>query len=540
VLGSVLAEAAVVGIIASGFGVVLGLGTATMIRGLMAAVGVDLPDHPLVLTGGTVAASMLTGVAVTFGSALLPAWKAARVSPLAAMRDVAVDSSARSKVRAAIGITILAAGAFALLFGLYVAESYEGAIVGAGAGATFLGVVVLGPVIAAPFCRQLGRAALRGGVVKDLAVQNAARNPRRTAGTAAALMIGVGLVSLITVFAESVRTTIDYEVRDRFQGDLVIDSGSFGFGGLPPALADELATLEEVEAAAAMRFALVEVNGTGELALGIDPEELSAISPQHTAEGDLGQLRPGQIAVSGGAMRFWGWAVGDEVELTFAETGPQRFTIAAVTTESPIAGGEDGSFDYTLHNDDIDANVPQPFDVLVYVRLAAEARGEAGVTAVEAVAAKYPNADVLDLDAYAKRQSDQINQFLGLIFGLLALAVIVALIGIANTLSLSIVERTREIGLLRAVGMTRTQLRRAVRGEAVLIALLGTLLGLGVGVFLGVSLVLSLEDDGLHLTVPPGQLVTIAVLGALAGVLSSVVPARRVARLDVLASIASE
>jgi putative ABC transport system permease protein len=291
---------------------------------------------------------------------------------------------------------------------------------------------------------------------------------------------------------------------------------------------------------AAIRFALVEVDDSGQLALGIDPAAMGRIMDLQVAEGDLATLQPGEVAVALEAMRSHSWELGDEIELTFAETGPQRFRIAAVTSESALAGGGPGELEYTLHNDDLDANIPQPFDVALYLRFAEGVESERGIEAVEAAADAYPNANVLDLAGYAQQQSDEINQFLGLIFGLLALAIIVALIGIANTLSLSIVERTREIGLLRAVGMTRRQLRSAVRGEAMLIALLGTLLGLGVGVFLGVSLVVSLAGDGLELAVPLGQLVAIAVLGALAGVLSSVVPARRVARLDVLASIATE
>ncbi len=540
ILSAVLVEAVVVGIFAACIGLVLGLGTATMIKGLLAGLGVDIPARGLVLTPGTAAVSIVTGLIVTLVSAAVPAIKAALVPPLAAMRGVSVDSSGSSRVRAAFGVLITAMGGGSLLFGLFAADSNEGAFVGVGAAATFLGVVVLGPVLVGPMCRLLGLPLPRvWGISGTLAVQNATRNPRRTAGTAAALMIGVGLVSLITVFAESVRTTINDEIEEQFRGDFVIDSGSFGFGGLPPAMAKEINALDEVDAAAPIRFALLGIDGKGQLALGIDPESLRSIFDLKVAEGSLEDLAPGQVAVSLGSLRFHGWDLGDTIDLTFPETGAQPFTIAAITSDSVLGGGG-GSPEYVLHNDDLDANILQPFDVLVYVNLASGVTPEAGLDAVETVTDRYPNAEVLDLNGYKERQSAQVNQMLGLIFGLLFLAILVALIGIANTLSLSIVERTREIGLLRAVGMTRVQLRRTVRGEAMVMAVFGTALGLGVGVFFGVSLVSSLSDDGLTLTVPVGQLAVIAVLGALAGVLSSVIPARRVGQLDVLDSIGAE
>lgn len=541
VLTSVLVEAAIVGAVASLVGLVLGLATATMIKGLLAGIGFDLPARGLVLTPLTAVYSVVTGLVVTLGSAMLPAIKAARVPPLAAMRDVSIDSSGRSRIRAVIGAAITGLGGGSLLFGLFVAGDNEGLFVGVGAGATFLGVVILGPVLAVPMCGVLGLPLPRmWGISGTLAVQNATRNPRRTAGTAAALMIGVGLVSLITVFAESVRSTINDEVEEQFRGDLVIDSGGMGFGGLPPALARELDELDAVAYAAPIRFALVGIDGSGQLALGIDPTTLSAIFDLAVAEGSLSDLAPGQVAVSLESMKFHGWEMGDTIELTFPETGAQQFTIAAITGDSVLGGGNEGGIEYTLHNADLDANIPQPFDVLVYIELAEGVSTEAGLAAVQVVADEYPNASVLDIDGYKESQTSWIDQLLSLITGLLLLAIIVALIGIANTLSLSIVERTREIGLLRAVGMTRTQLRRTVRGEAIVMAVFGTVLGLGIGVFFGVSLVTSLSDDGLVLTVPVGQLAVIGVLGALAGVLSSVIPARRVSRLDVLASIGAE
>ena len=229
------------------------------------------------------------------------------------------------------------------------------------------------------------------------------------------------------------------------------------------------------------------------------------------------------------------WAVGDRVDVTFAATGTQTLTVSVLYERDELTGN------FFIGNPAYEANYPDLFDFQVYVLRAAGVSVDDALAAVEAVAADYPNADVQDLEGFKQAQADQINQLLNLVYVLLALAIVIALIGIANTLALSILERTNELGLLRAVGMTRSQLRSSIRWESVLIALLGTSLGAVVGLFFGWVLVRALEDEGFtELRLPAGQLVGFLVVAVLAGILAAAQPARRAAKLDVLDAIASD
>jgi len=397
-------------------------------------------------------------------------------------------------------------------------------------------VAGLAPIVAVPFADLVGRpiSSLRG-VPGELARENAMRNPRRTATTAAALMIGVGLVATISIFAASATASINKIIDDSFIGDVVVDSGTVGFGGLSPELAARLNEQPEVEAASGIRLGFAEIDGEPQILYGGDPSTIGRIIDVGVLSGSIESLGPDDIAVFDEFAAERDWSIGDQIDVLFAETGLRRMTISVIYERNELTGN------FFVGNPAFEANFPSVFDFQVAVLGADEFTSAETLTAVELVAADYANATVQDLSEYKQSQADQINQLLSLVYALLFLAIIIALIGIANTLALSVLERTHELGLLRAIGMTRNQLRSSIRWESVLIALLGTALGAVVGLFFGWAIVRALEGDGFsELRLPVGQLFVAVVLATVAGVVAAMLPARRAARMDVLDAVAAE
>ncbi len=534
VLSSVVLEAVVVGLLASGLGLLLGIGVAGALKSLLGTIGLELPGGGVVLTGGTVVAALVTGVAVSLVAAVLPARRASKVAPVAAMRDEVHDVSNQSRVRALAGLALLALGGALLWQGLGGDVEDPVQLVGGGVLATFVGVVVLGPSVAPPLSRAIGWPLPRlRGMAGNLARENAARNPRRTASTAAALMIGVGLVGFIAIVAASATASIDEVIDDTVRSDFVLNAETFGFGGLSPDLAAALDRAPEVDEASGVRFGFAEVAGDTQQLLAVDPATFGVLVDVGVTDGSLGALDTDGVAVQSDVAAESGLAVGDTIGVRFAETGLQRLEVAALFTEGGITG------DYLLGLPAYEANVADQFDSLVYVTVADGVATADARAAVEEVAADHPTAEVQDLTEFKEAQSALFRPLLGLIYVLLALAVLIALVGIANTLALSIFERTHELGLLRAVGMTRGQLRSTVRWESVIIALLGTVLGLALGISFGWAMVAALADDGFtELRVPFATIAVVTTLAALAGVVAAVLPARRAGRLDVLGAIA--
>ncbi len=535
ILGAVLMEAVAIGLIAALLGLGVGVLVAMALRGLLAAVGLALPGAGLVFAPATAVWALVVGVGVTGLAAVVPSRRASRVAPMAALRAAAVDESGQSRVRLAIGVSMLVGGVAALSWGLFGSPPSAVALVGLGMAGVFLALAVLGPVIAVPFVAVVGLPIARlGGVPGEIARENAMRSPKRTATTAAALMIGVGLVLTISVFAASAKASINKIIDNAFLGDLVIDSGTFGFGGLSPELASELRDVPGVEAASGVRLGFAEIEGAVRTLYSVDPATMGQIVDVGIMAGRIEDMGVSDIAVYEKYAEDHDLAFGDLLDVTFAETGVQRFRVSVIFERNELTGN------FFIGNPAYEANYSDVFDFQVYVLRSPDADPAAVRRAVEATAARYANAEVQDLSQYKQSQAEQIDQLLTLIYGLLFLAVFIALIGIANTLALSIIERTRELGLLRAVGMTRRQLRRAVRLESVLIALLGTFLGGAVGVFFGWAMVQALADQGFsEFVVPIVEVGVIVVLAVIAGVAAAVLPARRASKLDVLRAIAS-
>ncbi|HEX8002693.1 MAG TPA: FtsX-like permease family protein [Mycobacteriales bacterium] len=534
VLTAVLVEAVAVGVLASVLGMLAGVGVAALLKALLAGFGIDIPAGGIVFRPNTAVTSLVVGVGVSVLSALFPARRAAKVPPVAAMRDLAVESTGIRRRTIVAGL-VTAAGAAALLTGLFASDG-EIKLVGLGAVLVFFGVAGLGPVIATPVARAIGSPLPRlRGMAGTLARENAVRNPKRTSATAAALMIGVGLVAFITIFAASAKQSIGESIDQAFTGDFVVDSGSFGFGGLSPDLAAALARLPEVRAVTGYRIGQAKVEGATKFLSAVDPATVGDIVDLDIVQGRLADLDATAVAVEAEIAANKGLAIGDPVRMTFARTGERTLTVRAIFERADIGG------QYLLPISAFEANFATQFDARVFVAKARDVPAAEARAAVERVAKAYPNAKLQDQTQFKEAQAAQINQLLALIYVLLALAVFIALLGIANTLALSIFERTRELGLLRAVGMTRAQLRTAVRWESVIIALFGTALGLVIGLFFGWALVQALRNEGFtSFRVPPGQLLTVVVVAAVAGVVAAIGPGRRAARLDVLRAIATE
>jgi putative ABC transport system permease protein len=535
VLGSVLLEAVAVGLIAAVLGLVAGIGVAAGLKALLAGFGLDIPAAGIVVSAKTVVASLLTGLLVSLGSAVLPARRASKVPPIAALVDLAHDRSGRSRRRVVIGAAVIACGAASLLLGLLSQSERALPAVGGGAAVIFLGVAVLGPVIARPVSRLIGAPLpALAGMPGRLARENAIRNPKRTAATAAALMIGVSLVCFITIVASSSKASSAAQIDKAFTGDFVVDAGSLGGGGLSHDLAERLGRLPEVKAASGVRQGVAQIGGTTVDLLAVDPATYGKIVDLDLTRGRLEDLDHDGIAVRDAVATARGWSIGDMVPVRFAQTGDQQLTVAAIYHAKDVAG------DQVVGLAAYEANVADRFDSKVLVAKADRVSVTDARAAIEEVTAEYPTAKLQDQTQHKAAQAAQVDRFVNLVYVLLALAVLIALLGIANTLALSIFERTRELGLLRAVGMTRGQLRSMVRWESVIIALLGAFLGLAIGLFCGWALVTAAADEGARLQLPAGQLAAVALIAALAGMLAAVLPARRASRLNVLAAIAIE
>jgi putative ABC transport system permease protein len=529
---SVLLEALVVGFVGSTLGLLLGVGLAVGLRALFASFGLDLSGTALVFAPRTVVVSYVVGMLVTLVAAYLPARRAARIAPVAAMRDdIALPES--SVRRRTIAGAVLAVLGVALMVAGLAGEGGSGAsMVGIGVFAVLLAVALMSPVLGRPVLLGLGALYTRMfGTVGTLATQNSLRNPRRTAATASALMIGLALVSTMSVLGASVNKSIEVGVEKEFTTDFLLSSPTFT--GFSTAIADEVADTPGVGEVVQMQAVQVDVDGEGLFVTVGDPQQVDDAYELTAAEGTV-DIGDGQIAVSEGTATSRGWSVGDTVTLGFA-SGDIEAEVGGVFETSNVVGSALLPFSVLE-----EAQIPRE-DFAVGVN-AAEGTDPAQLGEdLDAVVADLPTVTVQDQEEFIDAQREQINQLLFLIYALLGLAIVIAVLGIINTLALSVIERTREVGLLRAVGLSRRQLRRMVRLEAIAIAVLGAVLGVVMGLVFGAVLQRAVADQGItDLAIPWVQLAVFVVVAAVVGVLAAVLPARRAAKLDVLRAIGTE
>jgi putative ABC transport system permease protein len=539
VLASQLVEALVVGVIASVVGLGAGVGVAAALKTLMTGLGIDLPTSGTVLLARTVVVALVVGTLATVVAAVFPAWRASRTPPLAALREVAVDRSGRSAGRFVLGGLLTAGGVAAFVAGLTLAELVW---VGLGALLTFLGAFVLGPAVSGPAARVLGAPlpAVRG-IAGRLARENATRNPKRTARTGGALMVGVALVVTINMLAASAKLWVRDVVAEQFTGDFVVATDMFGFGGLPVDLAAQLDALPEVAMATGVRTGVADVvsadgaSTSAQAYVAVDPAPADAMFDIGVESGDLGALDDHGVLVLADEARARDLELGDTVEFRFVDGSTRPLTVTGTYANDELAGKFVVS--QALH----ESTGADQYDFSVYVQAAPGVDVQAARAALASVVAGFPNADLMSKAEYTDDMAAQIDPIVNLMYALLALAVGIALFSIANAMALSVHERTHEIGLLRAVGMDRRQTRSAIRWEALLIALVGALSGLLIGVFFGWALSVTLRGEGLTaFSFPLIPLLVIAVLAVAGGVLAATRPASRAARVDVLRAITTE
>ncbi len=529
VFRSVIGEAALTGLVASLLGLGLGVLAAFGLKALLKAFGIELPSSPLVFEARTVVVAIAVGVGVTVIAAIFPARRAVRIAPVAALVEDGgseADTVRRRRVAAGIGAAVL--GVVVVAAGL---AKPTVALVGLGALLVFVAVGMLVPVVARPLSSALGRPLARLlGTPGKLGRENSMRNPRRTAQTASALMIGLALVSTIAVLGASLSTSAKNSVDSAVSADYVIT----GSGGFSKSVAPSVARLPGVTTTTTIYQGQFEFKGSLSTLVAATPNELNRTVTLHVTSGaGTPAMAAGQLLVDTNTANADNLHVGSVVPVKFAQTGAATMTIGGIYKPNPLVGSfVVGAGFFLSHFDN-----PLPIGVLLSTSPGAPDLGPA----LNRVLTPYANVGYKTRAQFEQSQQNTINQELGLVYVLLALAVLVALIGIVNTLMLSVFERTREIGLLRAVGMKRRQVRSMIRSEAVIVALFGAVVGIVVGAGLGIALASSLRRSGVtNIALPIPSLIAFLILSAVLGLIAAAWPARRAANLDVLAAIATE
>jgi putative ABC transport system permease protein len=531
---SVLGEAFVIGIIGATVGLGVGYLLAQGLRALFGAIGLDLSSATFPVEPRTVIVSYTVGIVVTMLAAYLPARRASRIPPVAAMRDDVALPEASLHRRVIVG-TLMVIGGGGLMVAGFAGEGSTGlSMIGGGMLSILIGVSLMSPVIGRPLVELLGAAYRKMfGTVGQLAAQNSKRNPRRTAATASALMLGLALVSLMSVLGASASASTDKALEKAVTSQFIVSN----VVGTPfsPSIADQIREVDGVRTVASFRQGSASIRGDSAWMGAADPADLGAALDVPMIQGVLAALRPGTMLVDSRTAESRGYEIGETLPVKF-QGGTVDLEVAGVFQ---TGGAIPSSFLTTL--DSFEKGGLAPLDSYVFVNKTPTADAEAVRADVDKILADLPTVTLKDPGEFAAEQKNQINFFLNIIYALLGLAVIIAVLGIVNTLALSVIERTREIGLLRAVGLSRAQLRRMVRLESVIVAVLGAVLGIVLGIAFGVGLQRAIADEGIDvLSVPWLRLSLFVALAALVGVLAAVFPARRAARLDVLRAISTE
>jgi putative ABC transport system permease protein len=538
VLQTIVVEALVVGALASVVGLFLGFGLAKGLFKLFDAVGFTLPNNGLVFAPRTAVVALLVGILVTLAASLRPAIRATRVPPIAAVREGSVIPPGRFARYRTLGSAVLTALGFAALaYGLFKSGLGTKQLLswmGAGALLIFVGVSMLSVRFIRPLAAVLGWPATRmGGAAGVLARDNARRNPQRTASTAAALMIGLALVTLVAVLAAGITTTFRSAVHDLFRNGEYAITAQNNFSPIPTDAADAVAKVPGVEAVANVRTGDIQAFGKRLFATAVNPASQSMFTLDWTqgTQDVLGSLGENGVFVDKNYAKTHKLTAGSPVKVTFATGDKKRFVVRGIF-DPPTGGSPFGNI--TMSAATWDRFNASPKNLYSFIRV----RGgetDANFAALEQRLADFPNAKVQTRDQFVDNQIAGLNSILNILYVLLALSVIVSLFGIINTLVLTVFERTREIGMLRAIGMTRRQVRRMVRHESVITSLIGGVLGIVLGVVLGGLLVARV--DFIEFTLPTASLVVFAVATVVVGIVAAIFPARRAARLNVLEAL---
>jgi putative ABC transport system permease protein len=527
-------EALGVGVVGSTIGLGLGYLLALGLRWLFGLFGLDLGGVTFTVQGSTILAAYLVGIVVTVVAAYLPARRAGRIPPVQALRDDVAMPESSLRTRLVIGLALVVLGAVAMTTGLLEVGDRTLLQLGLGMLAVLIGIALLSPLAGRPIIRVFGALFRPYGTVGRLATENSLRNPRRTAATASALMVGLALMTMMSILGSSASASTDAAIEESLTSEFVVSNAV----GTPFStdVADQIRELDGVETVASLRYGYpeLEAGGTAWLA-AIDPQDFSDVMDVPMAAGTLGGLSPGKALISAKLATDEGYSVGDTVTLGF-QGGDVDVEVAGLIGVSGAVPAE-----WLVTQDTLEKGGLLPLDSMLFVTKDPGVSTASIREGVDKITTELPTVTLKDPQEFAEEQKDQINLFLNLIYGLLGLSVLIAILGVVNTLALSVIERTREVGLLRAIGMSRRQLRTMIRLESIVIAVFGALLGLAIGLAFGLALMRAIEDEGLSETVVPWPLLVGFVLAAaVVGVLAAVFPARRAAKLDVLRAITAQ
>jgi putative ABC transport system permease protein len=542
VLATVVLEGATVGLIGSIVGIAGGVGIARLVRSVFERFDLSLPQSGMELQPRTIGICLIVGVGVTVLAALAPAIRSSRVSAMEALREGQSGPVRTARIGSLVGALIaLTGGGLIAWFIIGATGGFESRLAGIGSGFALLiiGVAMIAPLFVRPVLLVLG-LPLRLFATGRIAVINAGRSPRRTAATAAALMIGIGLASFMAIFTESAAQSIERQIDRTIGADLILSNAARGTN-LPPKLVGIVSKAPGVAEAVPVRTTPIEARVGTDSAWNdsfVDAVPAAQRRIARTLEMTAGSDRIGtrRVLLSDTEARTRGIDVGERIQLRSPQGTATTFTVGGIYRAAGVA-------DYLMSERDHNAVYPAAARVPAVILVNATPDydiADLRASLTRALVIDGPFVQVQDQSELKQEVRDQLDQLFGLLIALLVLALFIALIGIINTLALSVYERTREIGLLRAVGMTRGQARRMVRFEAVLISLIGAALGLVLGVGLGAAVAQALASEGLELAIPITFVAQLVVAGIIAGIAASILPARRAARLDVLTAIAHE
>ncbi|NSC22125.1 ABC transporter permease [Streptomyces albus subsp. chlorinus] len=531
---SVLIEALVVGAVAGLAGMAAGVGIAAGLRAVIGNMGA-MPDGPLVIEPSTTLVALLVGIVVTVLAAWLPARRAAKIPPVAAMGALHAPASTRSLVvRNTIGALLSAAGAALVLVATKMDEGGKGPM-GLGAALLLIGVFVLTPLLSRPLIAAAAPVLRMFHISGKLARQNAVRNPRRTAATASALMVGLTLITGLTVIAGGVQKGIDKMASDSLKADYTVSMANFT--PLSPAVEKKLAQSDEITATSPLRNAQARIGGNTEYLTGVNGSTIGKLTSLDFTAGGWSGLGSGQkIVVDDTTAKNKGWKVGSRLQVTYEDGAKGQLTVGGLYKGNEMIKG------ILVDSKAVTPHMSQVADMQVLAKTKDGATG-AVKDSLEKQLGDNPAIKVQDKKDISEGVAQTINILLNMLYGLLAMAVIVAVLGVINTLAMSVFERGQEIGMLRAIGLDRRGIKRMVRLESLVISLFGGVLGIGLGVFFGWAageLITGAGLDTYSLVLPWGRMALFLALAALVGVLAALWPARRAARLNMLAAIKAE
>ncbi|MFD5287537.1 ABC transporter permease [Streptomyces rochei] len=530
---SVLIEAFVVGVVAAVTGLLAGIGIGAGMRALMSSMGEVVPDGPLVVSAGTVVAALAVGVLVTMLAAWLPGRRAAKIPPVAAMSSVHAQATTKSLVlRNTLGALVSAAGIAVVLAATTMGGSDGQAPMGLGAVLLIIGVFILTPLLSRPLIAAAAPVLRLFGVSGKLARQNSVRNPRRTAATASALMIGLTLITGMTVMAGSLQKSIDKMASAAIEADYVVSMANGNW--LSPDVSEKLAGAEGVTAVSPLRNSPARIGGDTEYLTGVNGSTIGELTDLKVEQGAF-EVGGTEVVVDGDTAKENGWKAGSAFTVAYEDGEKQRLTVAGVYEGNDMLRG------IMVDNAVLTPHLTDPVDMQVMVKMS-DGASSAAKDSLQQALDTNPAIKIQDKKDISNEIAKMFTLMLNMLYGLLAMAVIVAVLGVINTLAMSVFERSQEIGMLRAIGLDRKGIKRMVRLESLVISLFGGVLGIGLGVFFGWAAgeLMGSTIATYELVLPWGRMGVFLLLAAVVGVLAALWPARRAARLNMLQAIKAE